>query len=89
MMMIERMSLVTSPVFGASVICTLGVANTGPPVSSSVKTATTPASSTTSSSFGNPRILKTGMIMKKQTVTEMKGVRDDIEEEDSEESYYR
>ena len=30
------------------------------------------------------------MIFKKQTGTEMnKGVRDDIEEEDSEESYYR
>lgn len=89
MLMIERMSLIsTSSMFGASVICNLGVANTGPPVSS-VKTATTSSSSITSSSSGNPRILKTGMIMKKQTVTEMKGVRDDIEEEDSEESYYR
>ena len=69
-------------------MCTLGVSNTGPPVS----TTKTPvsSSSTTTSSGGNPRILKTGMIFKKQTGTEMnKGVRDDIEEEDSEESYYR
>ena len=34
-------------------------------------------------------MLKTGMIMKKKPVMETKGVRDDIEEEDSEESYYR
>jgi len=34
-------------------------------------------------------VLKTGMIMKKKPVMETKGVRDDIEEEDSEESYYR
>ena len=35
-----------------------------------------------------PKVLKTGMIEKKP-MTEMKGVRDDIEEEDEEESYYR
>ena len=35
-----------------------------------------------------PRVLKTGMIAKKPAV-ELKGVRDDIEEEDEEESYYR
>jgi len=35
-----------------------------------------------------PRVLKTGMIAK-NPVTELKGVRDDIEEEDEEESYYR
>ena len=34
-------------------------------------------------------MLKTGMIMKKKPVMETKGVRDDIDEEDSEESYYR
>ena len=34
------------------------------------------------------KVLKTGMIEKKP-MTEMKGVRDDIEEEDEEESYYR
>ena len=46
------------------------------------------SSSTPSGSSGNSRILKTGMIFKKQTEMN-KGVRDDIEEEDSEESYYR
>ena len=35
-----------------------------------------------------PRVLKTGMIDKKP-MTEIKGVRDDIEGEDEEESYYR
>ena len=59
-----------------------GVSNTGvaqqPPA--------TPSSS--SSSSANRKVLKTGMIAKKPMV-EMKGVRDDIEEEDSEESYYR
>ena len=65
-----------------------GVANTGPSVPS-LKTPG-PAATVSSSSSGNPRVLKTGMIFKKQTGAEMmKGVRDDIEEEDSEESYYR
>ena len=41
-----------------------------------------------SSSSSSKRILKTGMIAKKPVV-EMKGVRDDIDGEDSEESYYR
>ena len=49
------------------------------------KSAPTPSSG----GSGNPRVLKTGMIMKKKPVMETKGVRDDIEEEDSEESYYR
>ena len=64
------------------------MANTGPSVPS-LKTPG-PAAAVSSSSSGNPRVLKTGMIFKKQTGAEMtKGVRDDIEEEDSEESYYR
>ena len=46
------------------------------------------SSSTPSGGSGNSRVLKTGMIFKKQTEMN-KGVRDDIEEEDSEESYYR
>ena len=39
-------------------------------------------------SSSSSRILKTGMIEKKPRM-ETKGVRDDIEEEDEEESYYR
>ena len=70
---------------------TKGVANTGPPVKDAKQPplSTTSATSSGSSTSGNPRILKTGMIMKTKPVTDMKGVRDDIEEEDSEESYYR
>ena len=67
-----------------------GVANTGPSVPSLKTPGPAAAVSSSGSSSGNPRVLKTGMIFKKQTGAEMmKGVRDDIEEEDSEESYYR
>ena len=67
-----------------------GVANTGPSVPSLKTPGPAAAVSSSASSSGNPRVLKTGMIFKKQTGAEMmKGVRDDIEEEDSEESYYR
>ena len=42
-----------------------------------------------SSKPGLGRVLKTGMISNKQESKEIRGVRDDIEQEDEEESYYR
>ena len=61
----------------------LGVSNTGV-----VQQPPAPSNTSSKSSAASRRVLKTGMIAKKP-VAEMKGVRDDIEEEDSEESYYR
>ena len=72
-------------------LCLVGVSNTGvvaPSTARQPPSSSSSYSASSSSSSSSKRILKTGMIAKKPVV-EMKGVRDDIDEEDSEESYYR
>jgi len=69
---------------------TKGVTNSGPAIAGTQDQGSKGGQKMKQGPGGSslPKVLKTGMIEKKP-MTEMKGVRDDIEEEDEEESYYR